>query len=107
MVGCDDSGQEVITENDLALKVSYGDEISTQTVFESNYKVILFAMRKGQDLKPHSAPMDAPMIMLEGSARVVIGEAETVLTRGDMLILPKEQKHGVTPITDCKFMLLK
>jgi len=98
---------EKMSENSLSAKVAYGDKIVNKTVFESHYKMILFAMRKGQDLKPHSAPMDAPLFMLEGSAKVTIGDEETVLSEGDIITLPKDIKHGVYPLTDCKFLLIK
>ena len=64
-------------------------------------------MKKGQDLKPHSAPMDAPLVMLEGSAKVTIGDEETIVYEGDIITLPKDIAHGVFPVTDCKFLLLK
>ena len=68
---------EKISENNLSAKIEYGDKMATKTVFESDYKMILFALKKGQDLQPHSAPMDAPLVMLEGSAKVTIGNEET------------------------------
>tara|TARA_R100000655_G_scaffold95272_1_gene137150 strand:- start:697 stop:1062 length:366 start_codon:yes stop_codon:yes gene_type:complete len=95
------------SENNLASKVEYADKINNNVIFESDYKMIVFAMKKGQDLKPHSAPMDAPLVMLEGSAKVTIGDEETVLNEGDIITLPKNLMHGVYPITDCKFMLIK
>ena len=76
-------------------------------MFESHYKMIVFALKKGQDLKPHSASMDAPLVMLEGSAKITIGDKEMIVYKGDMVTLPKDIDHGVYPISDCKFMLIK
>ena len=98
---------EKLSENNLSAKVEYGDKMVTKTVFESHYKMILFALKNGQDLKPHSAPMDAPLVMLEGSAKVTIGKEETIVKKGDIITLPKDVMHGVYPITDCKFLLMK
>ncbi|GAL00571.1 hypothetical protein JCM19275_3375 [Nonlabens ulvanivorans] len=93
--------------NNLAAMVNYGDTITNEVVFESHYKMIVFALKKGQNLKPHSAPMDAPLLMLEGSATIIIGSEKTRLSAGDIITLPKEIDHGVNSLTDCKFLLLK
>ena len=98
---------ENIGENNLAAQVEYGDKMVNKVVFDSHYKMIVFAMKKGQDLKPHSAPMDAPLVMLEGSAKITIGDKETIVIKGDIITLPKDLEHGVYPVTDCKFLLLK
>lgn len=96
-----------LTDNNLASKIEYGEAMVNKVIFEGNYKMILFALKKGQDLKPHSAPMDAPMIMLNGSAKVTIGDKEIIAYEGDIITLPKDIDHGVYPITDCKFLLMK
>lgn len=95
------------SENNLASKIEYADKINKKVVFESDYTMFVFAMRKGQDLKPHSAPIDAPLVMLEGSAKITIGNTETVVNKGDYIMLPKDVMHRVYTITDCKFMLIK
>lgn len=98
----------MMTENNLASKIDYANKVNNQVVFQGEaYKMILFAMKRNQELKPHSAPVDAPLYMLEGSAKITIGEQEHTLLAGDMITLPKDIKHGVYPITDCKFLLLK
>ncbi|MEO9557580.1 MAG: cupin domain-containing protein [Nonlabens ulvanivorans] len=94
-------------ENNLAAMVNYVDAITNEVVFESHYKMIVFALKKGQNLKPHSAPIDAPLLMLEGSATIIIGSEKTRLSAGDIITLPKEIDHGVNSLTDCKFLLLK
>ncbi|MDP5078069.1 MAG: cupin domain-containing protein [Nonlabens sp.] len=94
--------------NNLASQIAYGDKISNKVVFDgSNYKMLVFALKSDQVLKSHSAPMDAPLYMLEGSATITIGNEKHILEAGDLITLPKDINHGVYPITDCKFMLLK
>ena len=72
---------EKVGDNNLAAQVAYGDKMVNKVVFDSHYKMIVFALKKGQDLQPHSAPMDAPLLMLEGSAKVTIGDKETVVVK--------------------------
>ena len=69
--------------------------------------MILFALKKDQVLKPHSAPMNTPLLILEGTARVTIGDEDFVLPKGDDIILPKDIDHGVYPLTYVKFLLIK
>lgn len=102
-----ENNAEILSKNNLSSKVEYGDRMVTKTVFDSHYKMIVFALKKGQDLAPHSAPMDAPLLMLEGSAKITIGTKETIVSKGDIITLPKDLDHGVTPVTDCKFLLIK
>jgi quercetin dioxygenase-like cupin family protein len=47
--------------------------------------MILFAIKKDQVLNPHSAPMSTPLLVLEGSAKVTIGDEEFVLYEGAIL----------------------
>ncbi|MDP5100752.1 MAG: cupin domain-containing protein [Nonlabens sp.] len=69
--------------------------------------MLVFALKSDQVIKPHSAAMDAPFYLLEGSATITIGNEKHILEAGDLITLPKDINHGVYPITDCKFMLLK
>jgi quercetin dioxygenase-like cupin family protein len=95
-------------ENNLSEKIEYAEKINNKVFFESeNYKMILFAIKKDQVLKPHSAPMDTPLLVLEGSAKVTIGDEEFVLHEGDDIVLPKDIAHGVYPLSNVKFLLIK
>ena len=95
-------------ENNLSEKIEYAENINNKIFYESeNYKMILFAIKKDQVLKPHSAPMDTPLLVLAGSAKVTIGEEEFVLHEGDDIVLPKDIPHGVYPLSNVKFLLIK
>ncbi|MGJ8684951.1 MAG: cupin domain-containing protein [Nonlabens sp.] len=109
LTSCNPAPKTVIkSDMNLASQIEYGDKTANKVVFESNaYKMILFAMKSDQVLKPHSAPMDAPLYMIEGSAKITIGKKEHTVVAGDLINLPKDIDHGVYPITDCKFLLAK
>jgi len=95
-------------ENNLSEKIEYAEKINNKVFYESeNYKMILFAIKKNQILKPHSAPMDTPLLILEGSSKVTIGDEEFVLHEGDDIVLPKGIDHGVYPLSNVKFLLIK
>lgn len=109
LTGCiTDTKTTPMNPNDLTGKIDYKDKINNAVFFEGEgYKMILFAMKKEHILKPHSAPMDTPLLILEGSAKITIGRAEHTLYKGELLTLPKDIDHGVYPITDVKFLLIK
>tara|TARA_R110000772_G_scaffold20517_2_gene57168 strand:+ start:538 stop:903 length:366 start_codon:yes stop_codon:yes gene_type:complete len=104
---------DVVTEsesnkNNLSKKIEYTDKINNKVFYENeNYKMILFAIKKDQVLKPHSAPMSTPLLILEGSAKVTIGDKEFILQEGDDIVLPKDIAHGVYPLSNVKFLLIK
>ncbi len=50
-------------------------------------------MKKEHTLIPHSAPMDTPLLILEGSAKITIGKEEYTINAGDIIRLPKEIDH--------------
>lgn len=109
MTSCSETSKtQSMSDANLARQIEYVDKINNKVVFESSqYKMILFALKSDQLMKPHSAPIDAPLLMLEGSAKITIGTSEHIVTTGDIITLPKDIKHGVYPNTNCKFLLLK
>lgn len=105
---CKQEPSNVMSTYNLTSQIDYADTVNNSVLFEGEaYKMILFAMKKEHVLKPHSAPMDTPLLILEGSAKITIGPKEHTLNKGDLITLPKEIDHGVYPITDVKFLLIK
>jgi quercetin dioxygenase-like cupin family protein len=96
------------TKDELSNLIEYEDEVHNKVYFESDaYKMILFAMKKEQTLNPHSASMDTPLIMLEGEAKIMIGQDIYDLSKGESIVLPKNIDHAVYPVSDIKFVLIK
>jgi quercetin dioxygenase-like cupin family protein len=108
-ISCLDMKDEnTATKNTLASQVDYLEKVNSKVYYDSDaYKMILFAMKKDQVLKPHSASMDTPLLVLEGQTKITIGEKIHILNKGESIILPKNINHGVYPIRDTKFVLIK
>jgi quercetin dioxygenase-like cupin family protein len=64
-------------------------------------------MKTESILKPHEAPMDSPLLILEGLAIFTIDAEDYSLSAGESMVLPKATLHGVYPITNVKFILIK
>jgi len=109
VLSCSDiKSNNTANKDALVSQVTYQDQIHSKVYFESEaYKMILFAMKKEQTLKPHSAPMDTPLLLLEGEANITIDQKTHTLGTGESIILPKNLNHAVYPISDIKFVLIK
>lgn len=51
--------------------------------------------------------MDPPLLILEGQAKITMDDKEYVLNSGESIVLSKNSLHGVYPITNVKFVLMK
>lgn len=68
--------------------------------------ITLFAFDKGQFLSKHSAPFDAIIQIIEGSAKITINDREFVLHENQMIIMPASIPHAVDAIEPFKMMLV-
>jgi quercetin dioxygenase-like cupin family protein len=68
--------------------------------------ITLFAFDKDQNLSKHSAPFDAIIQILEGTARVTIDEEISMLTEGQMIVMPANIPHAVDAEGPFKMMLV-
>jgi len=65
----------------------------------------LFAFGAGQGLSEHSAPFDAFVHVIEGSAELVIGGRSVVATPGQVVRMPADIPHAVKAPADFKMLL--
>ena len=80
---------------------------STMVLNNGSAKAIVFALKAGQDVPPHSSPVEALFTVLEGEATVTIKDAVNRVAAGGYIILPMTIDHHIKAVIDMKFMLLK
>jgi quercetin dioxygenase-like cupin family protein len=81
--------------------------IVSRTLMKTNGgTVTVFAFDQGQALSEHTAPFDALVQVLEGTLTVSIDGKEYSLERGDVVLMPADIPHGVTALTQVKWMLV-
>lgn len=81
--------------------------VVSQTLLKSRGgSVTLFAFDAGEGLSEHSTPHEAVIQILEGSARVTIGEQGHVASEGQALRLPAGVPHAVNAETPFKMLLI-
>ena len=88
-------------------KVDYSSEgiISKRVIDRPVGTVTLFSFDKGQRLSTHSAPYDAMVQVLEGSAEIVISDVPFQLEAGDSIIMPAGIPHSVDATEKFKMVL--
>jgi quercetin dioxygenase-like cupin family protein len=91
----------------LASLVEYAsDSIVSKTILDKPAGTItLFAFDKGQKLSEHTAPYDAVVQVIDGSARLTIGGKEMRVSAGEIIIMPANIPHAVTAGEKFKMLL--
>jgi len=68
--------------------------------------VTLFSFDKGEGLSEHTAPFDALVSLLEGSAKITIAGKAHRLKAGEMIIMPAGKPHALKAVEKFKMMLV-
>ncbi|WKK59570.1 cupin domain-containing protein [Sphingobacterium sp. BN32] len=79
--------------------------VSQQITKSKTGNITLFAFDQGQQLSEHSAPFDAVLQVLDGTALIHIAEEPHEVHEGEMIILPANIPHAVYATTAFKMIL--
>lgn len=102
-----EGGMPVSEAIDLAKMVQYGDgAVVSRTLIQAAVgTVTVFAFDKGQGLSTHSAPFDALVQILDGSAEITIGEEMVPVSAGESLLMPADIPHALDAPERFKMLL--
>ncbi|MBW7846848.1 MAG: cupin domain-containing protein [Bacteroidales bacterium] len=77
--------------------VAYAESgvVSRQVMKNEKGNVTLFAFSKGEGLSEHTAPFDALVQIVDGTAAIIIGGQRFTLTEGQSIIMPANIPHAV------------
>lgn len=86
--------------------IAYSDDaVVSKTLLDKPAGTLtLFAFDAGQRLSEHTAPYDATIQVVDGTARVTIDGADHTVNSGQLIIMPANIPHAVT--ADQKFKML-
>ena len=95
------------TVQHLADLVEYQPDaiVSRRIIKSQSGTVTLFAFDIAQNLSEHTAPFDALVHVLDGSAEVTIAGKASSLHEGDMIIIPAGEPHSVHAVGRFKMVL--
>ena len=83
-----------------------GAVVSRTLVKAAGGTVTAFAFDTGEALSEHSAPFDALVLGVEGTAEVTISGTPHHVSAGEILLLPANEPHAVRATTPFKMILV-
>ncbi len=94
-------------KQELVSLVEYAaDSIVSKTILDKPVGMItLFAFDKGQKLSEHTAPYDAVVGVLDGSAQLTIAGRDIRVSAGEIIIMPANVPHAVAAKEKFKMLL--
>jgi quercetin dioxygenase-like cupin family protein len=87
------------------IEYSDGSVVSKTLVQSEKGTVTLFSFDAGQGLSEHSAPFDAIVQVLDGTAEIVIGGEKVVTSAGETVLMPKDIPHSLHAPEPYKMLL--
>ncbi|MFA9453583.1 MAG: cupin domain-containing protein [Candidatus Aminicenantaceae bacterium] len=93
---------------DLARLLEYqqGSIVSRELLSLKTGTLTVFAFDKDQGLSEHTAPFDATVLGVEGSAEITISGAPHTVRQGELIIMPAHQPHALKAIEPFKMLLI-
>ncbi|MDO9044738.1 MAG: cupin domain-containing protein [Methanobacteriaceae archaeon] len=82
-----------------------GSVVSREIVRKETGTVTIFAFDKGEGLSEHSAPFDAMVHIVDGTARITLGGEENTVEKGEIIIMPANVPHALHAVEKYKMIL--
>jgi quercetin dioxygenase-like cupin family protein len=88
--------------------VSYqtGSVVSRTLIGKSAGTVTVFAFDSGQGLSEHTAPFDAMVQIIDGTADITIDGSLFKVKKGEMIIMPANRPHALKANEKFKMILI-
>jgi quercetin dioxygenase-like cupin family protein len=88
------------------LKIQSGAIVSRTLVDKQCGSITLFAFDEGEGLSEHTAPYDAAVHILSGTAEIVISGKPFTVRGGEMIIMAAGKPHSLKALERFKMMLI-
>jgi quercetin dioxygenase-like cupin family protein len=91
----------------LATNIEYADGaiVSRTIIKQAKGNVSLFAFDEGEELSEHTAPFDALVQIIDGTAEITIDSRSYDLESGASIIMPANIPHALKANTPFKMVL--
>lgn len=96
---------QALTINDLTA-YQPGSVVSRTLIDKKIGTLTLFAFDQGQGLSEHTAPYDAFVQVLDGTAAITIAGEEQQVNAGQMIIMPANLPHSLRAEVPFKMLLV-
>ena len=87
--------------------IVYADKavVSKHVLKKSSGNITLFAFDKGEGLSEHTTPFDALVLVVDGSAEIIISGKSTILGASESIIMPANIPHALKALDRFKMVL--
>lgn len=82
-----------------------GSVVSREIIKKETGTVTIFAFDKGEGLSEHTAPFDAMVQIVDGTAEIVISGNKNIVQSGEMIIMPGNVPHALNAVERFKMVL--
>lgn len=79
--------------------------VSREIIRKETGTVTIFAFDKGEGLSEHTAPFDAMVQIVDGTAEIVISGNKNIVKSGEMIIMPANDPHALNAVEKFKMIL--
>ncbi len=79
--------------------------VSREIIKKETGTVTIFAFDKGEGLSEHTAPFDAMVQIIDGTAEIVISGNKNIVKKGEMIIMPGNVPHALNAVEKFKMVL--
>lgn len=79
--------------------------VSREIIRKETGTVTIFAFDRGEGLSEHTAPFDAMVQVVDGTAEIIISGTKNVVKKGEMIIMPANDPHALNAIERFKMVL--
>jgi quercetin dioxygenase-like cupin family protein len=80
--------------------------VSKEIIKKETGTVTIFAFDKGEGLSEHTAPFDAMVQIIDGTAEIVISGNKNIVQEGEMIIMPGTVPHALNAVERFKMVLI-
>jgi quercetin dioxygenase-like cupin family protein len=80
--------------------------VSREIIKKDVGTVTLFAFDKGQGLSEHTAPFDAMVYIVDGTANIRVEKKSNIVKKGQIIIMPANKPHALKAIKKFKMLLI-
>lgn len=79
--------------------------VSREIIRKETGTVTIFAFDKGEGLSEHTAPFDAMVQIVDGTAEIIISGKKNVVKKGELIIMPANEPHALNALERYKMLL--
>jgi quercetin dioxygenase-like cupin family protein len=80
--------------------------VSRTLIDKKTGTVTLFAFSEGQGLSEHTAPFDAFVHLIDGTAEITISGKSITVKGGELVIMPANEPHALKAVEKFKMILI-